>query len=291
MMGPISSSNTGTNGTSNRGFITLDSGSARSHIEDGRGGGRGIPRQRTLTRNYKFSPNYNPPRAVQSPMSGREWDSPSLAPVLQEKRLKNIWGIFCIRRKFRFHSWNKLKMEFPMNAQQDCTNDISMYFKRFATVLLAAYPSISILNWEHPTQSPAKKAVDISPNEASIKKYFSGVVVQANRHQIKGFVKIKSTTPFSVIKRNDWLWAWLTKNKVFVRMTQLTQSRYVNIGWCLHSHAEYSNQELARADLQQLMGREGADFELVHHSSSHITSDSTKITTKSMKIRADCNVR
>jgi len=80
-------------------------------------------------------------------------------------------------------------------------------------------------------------------------------------------------------------------NKVFVRTTKLSQSRYVNIGWCLHSHAEYSNQELARADLQQRMGKERVDFGLVPHSLSHITSDGSKITTKSMKIRADCNVR
>ena len=39
------------------------------------------------------------------------------------------------------------------------------------------------------------------------------------------------------------------------------------------------------------MGRERADIGLVPHSSSHITSDGTKITTKSMKIRADCNIR
>ena len=60
----------------------------------------------------------------------------------------------------------------------------------------------------------------------------------------------------------------------------------MNIRWCLYSHAEYSNQELARADLQRRMGRECADFELVHHTSSHITSNGTRITTKSLKVRA-----
>ena len=39
------------------------------------------------------------------------------------------------------------------------------------------------------------------------------------------------------------------------------------------------------------MGRERADFELVPHSSSHIANDGTKITTKSLKIRAGYNVR
>jgi len=65
-----------------------------------------------------------------------------------------------------------------------------MYFKRFATVLLAAYPIISILNWDKSTHNPVMKAVDISPNDDSIKQYFSGLVVQANIHKIKGFVKI-----------------------------------------------------------------------------------------------------
>jgi len=124
------------------------------------------------------------------------------------------------------------------------------YFKRFATVLLASRPSISILNRENPSQNLVTKAVDISPSEASIKQYFSGMVVQAKRRKIKGFVRIQSTTSFNNIKRNDRLWSWLTKNKGFVRTTQLSQSRYINIGWVLNSHAEYSNQKLARVDLQ-----------------------------------------
>ena len=214
-----------------------------------------------------------------------------MAPVLQEKCVKASEAFFVNDGDLDSTREIKLTVKFPTNVHEDRTNDISMYFKRFATVLLAAHPSISTLNWEHPSQNPVTKAVDISPNEASIKQYFIGVVIQANRQKIKGFVKIQSTTPFSAIKRNDRLWSWLTKNKVFVRTTQLAQSRHVNIGWCLYSHAEYSNQELARADLQRRMGRECADFELVPHTSSHITSDGTKITTKSLKVRADHDSR
>jgi len=59
----------------------------------------------------------------------------------------------------------------------------------------------------------------------------------------------------------------------------------------LHSHAEYSNQELARVDLQQRMRRATADFELVPHTESQITSAGTKITTKSLKVRSDYAVR
>ena len=76
-----------------------------------------------------------------------------------------------------------------------------------------------------------------------------------------------------MIEQNDRLWSQLTKNKLFVRTTQLAQSRHVNIRWILNSHTEYSNQELARVDLQRRMGRNMMDFELVTHTSSHTTSE------------------
>jgi len=56
----------------------------------------------------------------------------------------------------------------------------------------------------------------------------------------------------------------------------------VNIGWIQFSHAEYSNQELARADLQQQMDREKKDFELVPHISSHTNSKGTNIGRKEL---------
>ena len=59
----------------------------------------------------------------------------------------------------------------------------------------------------------------------------------------------------------------------------------------LNSHAEYSNQELVRTDLQRRMGRERMDLELVPLTSSHVTSDGKKIITKSLKVRADCDSR
>ena len=222
----------------------------------GRGRGRGgTPRQGSLHRNYNFSPNYNPPKPTQAPPNDQQWDSPPQAPVLQDKGVRTSEAFFVNAGDLESTREIKLTVEFPTNTNQDRTNDISLYFKRFATVLLAAHPSISILNWVNPSQNPVKKAIDISPTEASIKQYFSGVVIQANRNKIRGFVKIQATTSFGVIKRNDRLWGWLTKNKVYVRTTQLAQSRHVNIGWILSSHAEYSNQELACADLRHRMDR------------------------------------
>lgn len=71
-------------------------------------------------------------------------------------------------------------VEFPTHIKQDRQNDVAMYFKRFATVLLSAHPSIAILNWENPVQNLVTKVVDISPDEERISQYFSGIVVQAN---------------------------------------------------------------------------------------------------------------
>lgn len=65
------------------------------------------------------------------------------------------------------------------------------------------------------------------------------------------------------------------------------QGRHVNIEWLLNSHTEYLNQELAWADLQRRIWRDQMDFELAPHTSSHITSEVTKISTKSLNVTAD----
>ena len=52
-----------------------------------------------------------------------------------------------------------------------------------------------------------------------------------------------------MIKRNDRVWWWLTKNNVYVPTTTLSQSRHVNIEWMLYSHPEYVNEVLATRDL------------------------------------------
>ena len=88
-----------------------------------------------------------------------------MAPVLQKKGVKVSDTFFVNAGDVDSTREIKLTVEFSANTQQDRTNDISMYFQRLVMVLLAAHPSISILNWEHPTQNLVKKAVDISPNE------------------------------------------------------------------------------------------------------------------------------
>ena len=110
--------------------------------------------------------------------------------MLQAKVLKDSDTFFVNDGNLEATRDIKLTVEFLKNSYQSRMNDISMYFKQFVTFLLASHPSIAILNWEKPKQNPVTKAIDISPNEQSNNQYFSGMVVQANRQKIKGFVKI-----------------------------------------------------------------------------------------------------
>ena len=185
----------------------------------------------------------------------------------------------------------RLMVELPTHLQQEPPNNVAMYFKRFATVLLFAHPSISILTWNNPAQNMVTKAIDIAPHEESISWYFSGMVVQANRKKIKVLVKIRSDITFGMIKRNNRVWWWLTKNKVYVRTTNLTQSRHVNIGWMLYSHPDYINQATATKYLQIRIGMETVDYELVPHSITHMKTDGIQITTIALKVRAEYDLR
>ena len=60
----------------------------------------------------------------------------------------------------------------------------------------------------------------------------------------------------------------------------------MNTGWIMFSHPEYVNQALATRDLQQRMGMDTVELELLPHSISHTTAEDIKITTKALKVRA-----
>ena len=170
-MGPASPSSTGYNGNPSAALVSPGSGSRHTHEGGGRGGGwGGIPRQRTPPRNYNFSPNYNPPHLNTSPPNGDNSEAPPQAPVLQDRSVRASEAFFVNAGDSESTREIKLTVEFPTQAKQDSTNDISLYFKRFAIVLLAAHPSISILNWENPAQNPVTKAIDIAPTEESIRQ-------------------------------------------------------------------------------------------------------------------------
>ena len=94
-MEPASPFNTGDNDNSNGAFISPGSRSRHSHTEGGRGGGQGgTPRQGTLTRNYNFSPNFNPPHLDNSPPNSSKLNAPPQAPVLQEMSVRASEAFF-----------------------------------------------------------------------------------------------------------------------------------------------------------------------------------------------------
>ena len=151
-------------------------------------------------------------------------------------------------------------------------------------MLLSAHHSIAILNWENPAHNPVTKAIDMSPDEKNISQYSSVIVVQSNRQKIKVFVNMRSDVSFGSIKKNDRIWSSLTK-KVYVRTTNASQSRHVNIEWIIFSNLEYANQALATRDLQRRMGIDTVELELIPHSIFHTMAEGTKISIKALKVR------
>ena len=77
--------------------------------------------------------------------------------MLQGKGAKTSEVFFVNAGDFKAIQEIELMVEFPTSSQQDKMNDISMYFKIFTTFLLATHPSLSILNWDNPKQTPIKK--------------------------------------------------------------------------------------------------------------------------------------
>jgi len=178
MMGPTSPSNTGDNGNPNRGIITP---SKRITRRPGRGGGRGRGRGYSNWGPYLGIIIFHLPSTPHHQCNLRRTPIhgivPRWFPFYRKREGKTPRPFFVNDGDLEATREIKLTAEFPTNSQQDSTNGISMYFKRFATVILALHSSVSILNWDNPTQNPVTKAVDISPNEGSIKQYFSGMVV------------------------------------------------------------------------------------------------------------------
>jgi len=265
-----------------RGYPVSGRGGGRGGRTDGREGG---PHRATGNSSLDRATAANGDWNFHSHKKGVPRNAPPLAPVLQGRSGNSDFAVQPSDSGTTRQV--KLTVEFPTQSQANKPNNVSVYFKRFATVLLATHPSVSILNWENPLQNPITKAIDISPHESTVKQYFSGMHVQANRRRIKGFVKLQCDVPFCELKKEGRFWAWMTQNKVFVRTTTLSQSRHVNLGWLLYSHPEYSNQDSARADLIHRMGNANGDFELVPHSISHTTSSGIKISTKALKLRAN----
>lgn len=133
--------------------------------------------------------------------------------MLQGKGVKDSENLFVNAGDLeQTEKWNQ-RLNVLRTHNKIKTNDISMYFKRITTVFLAAHTSVSILNCDNLSQNLITKAINMSLNQESIKHYFSGMVVHANRHKIKSFVEVQSTASLSTINHTDRLWSWLTKTR------------------------------------------------------------------------------
>ena len=71
----------------------------------------------------------------------------------------------------------KLTVEFPLRSEAEHPNDLALYFKRLATVLFIADPTLAILNWDDPIRNPITRAQDIDCNEKTVKQYYTGVKI------------------------------------------------------------------------------------------------------------------
>ena len=174
-----------------------------------------------------------------------------------------------------------------MKEQTEQATDLALCFKRFAAALLRADKSLSILNWFHPLQNPIKNAGDIACDEETIKNYYAGMRILHSRQRVLGTIKVRTTESFKKTKGETQFWTWLTRNKVWIRQTHLSQSRHANLGWIMYSHPEYTNQALASEDIKNRLEDNTLEIELVPHQLSHTEPSGMKIMTKALKVR--CN--
>ena len=110
----------------------------------------------------------------------------------------------------------KLTVEFPLRDDNKYPNDLALYFKRLATVLFIADPTLAILNWHDPVRNPISRAKDIDCNEKAVKEYYTGVRIIPARRKITGFVKVNTSNQFWKTKQHPRLWAWLSEHKVYI---------------------------------------------------------------------------
>ena len=142
---------------------------ATSPEEEGRGGG---PRRTEgLKRNAEHHPQEgmeNDPRPNKPKVNDDSLNVPPPALVLQSRQTHQSEAFFVNARNMTASRETRLTVDFSTHLQQERPHYIAMYFKRFATVLLSAHPSIVIINWGNTAQNPVTKAIDISPDEESI---------------------------------------------------------------------------------------------------------------------------
>ena len=230
--------------------------------------------------------------SANGPDEDKENNSPNLNapppdPVLQEAPVLPLE--FATANDVDISKEIRLTLEFPM--QKEKKNNVADYFKRFITILFAAEPGITLLNWENPMQNPIQRSMNLQGTKEVISQYFAGMKVHQYRKKIIGQVKITSPVPFWQIKQVPKFWSYISENQIYVRPTILSQNVHANIGWLLHSHPDFTNQRAAIEDLRSRMETRDLEFELAPHTISHQADDETKIVTKALKVRSNLDDR
>ena len=177
----------------------------------------------------------------------------------------------------------KLSIDFPLRSGTK-ENDISLFFKRFCTVLFSADKNIQLLKWEQSTSNPIANASDIAYDEKTIGEYYSGMKFKNNRRRIIGYSKIISPIPFYKIKKHQHFYNWLTTNNVWVRTTSLSSNNHVKLGWILNAHPSFTHQKYAINELKKRMENLDIEIEISPHTISHTTSDNKQIRTNTLRI-------
>jgi len=159
-----------------------------------------------------------------------------------------------------------------------------LFFKQFMTVLFVLSKDLQLLKWEGTTKNSILAASDIAYDEDTIGEFYLGMKMQNDRNRMIGYSQILTSDPFWRIKRNNKLFDWIQKNKVWVKPTILSSSQHVKIGWLLRSHPLYTNYSWATMDLLQWIGADGAELELSSHSLSHKMADDEVLRTRALMV-------
>ena len=81
----------------------------------------------------------------------------------------------------------KLSVEFSLKIKGSI-NDVSLFFKRFLTVLLAANMYIQVLKWEASNENLTSKAVDVAYHHATIAEYYTGMKLTNRKNSIMTYL-------------------------------------------------------------------------------------------------------
>ena len=102
---------------------------------------------------FKRNPEYHPyegtendPRPNEPKVNDCSLNVPPLAPVLKSRRAQQSEAFFVNAGDITASREIRFTVEFRTHLQQAQPNDVALYFIRFATLLLSAHPSLSILN-------------------------------------------------------------------------------------------------------------------------------------------------